>query len=82
MADKKIERNIAMELVRVTEAAAMAAARHLGRGDKNLVDQSAVNAMRRTLGFVHMDGIVVIEDYVYYDRVSANVVHPTALGVS
>jgi len=60
MDDNKIERNIAMELVRVTEAAAMAAARHLGRGDKNLVDGSAVNAMRHTLGFIHMDGIVVI----------------------
>ncbi|OGO32120.1 MAG: fructose-bisphosphatase, class II [Chloroflexi bacterium RBG_16_56_11] len=55
-----IERNIAMELVRVTEAAAMAAARHLGRGDKNMVDGAAVNAMRNVLGFVRMDGIVVI----------------------
>jgi fructose-1,6-bisphosphatase II len=56
----KIERNIAMELVRVTEAAAMAAARYLGRGDKNLVDEAAVAAMRYTLGFIQMDGIVVI----------------------
>jgi fructose-1,6-bisphosphatase II len=55
-----IERNISMELVRVTEAAAMAAARYLGRGDKNLVDDAAVNAMRYSLGFVRMDGIVVI----------------------
>jgi fructose-1,6-bisphosphatase II len=55
-----IERNLAMELVRVTEAAAMAAAQHLGKGDKELVDQSAVNAMRNVLGFVRMDGIVVI----------------------
>jgi fructose-1,6-bisphosphatase II len=55
-----IERNIAMELVRVTEAAAMSAARFLGRGDKNLVDESAVTAMRNVLGFVRMDGIVVI----------------------
>lgn len=55
-----IERNIAMELVRVTEAAAMAAAQHLGKGDKELVDGSAVNAMRNVLGFVRMDGIVVI----------------------
>ncbi len=55
-----IERNIAMELVRVTEAAAMAAAQYLGKGDKELVDQSAVNAMRNVLGFVRMDGIVVI----------------------
>jgi fructose-1,6-bisphosphatase II len=57
---QSIERNIAMELVRVTEAAAMAAAQHLGKGDKNLVDQAAVNAMRNVLGFVRMDGIVII----------------------
>lgn len=55
-----IERNIAMELVRVTEAAAMAAARYLGRGDKTLVDEAAVAAMRYTLGYVRMDGVVVI----------------------
>jgi fructose-1,6-bisphosphatase II len=55
-----IERNLAMELVRVTEAAAMAAAQHLGKGDKVLVDQAAVNAMRNVLGFVRMNGIVVI----------------------
>lgn len=55
-----MERNIAMELVRVTEAAAMSAARFLGKGNKNLVDQAAVNAMRNVLGFVRMDGIVVI----------------------
>ena len=58
--DQSIERNIAMELVRVTEGAAMSAARYLGRGDKNLVDQAAVNAMRYILGFVRMDGVVVI----------------------
>jgi fructose-1,6-bisphosphatase II len=60
MSQGKIERNIAMELVRVTEAAAMAAARYLGRGDKNLVDEAAVAAMRYTLGYIQMDGIVVI----------------------
>jgi fructose-1,6-bisphosphatase II len=49
-----------MELVRVTEAAAMSAARYLGRGDKELVDRAAVTAMRNVLGFVRMDGIVVI----------------------
>jgi fructose-1,6-bisphosphatase II len=49
-----------MELVRVTEAAAMAAARYLGRGNKNLVDQAAVNAMRYTMSNIQMDGIVVI----------------------
>jgi fructose-1,6-bisphosphatase II len=58
--DRPIERNIAMELVRVTEAAAMAASRHLGKGSKNDVDQAAVTAMRQVLGYVHMDGIVVI----------------------
>src|SRR4030067_453815 len=58
--NQPIERNIAMELVRVTEAAAMSAARFLGQGDKNLVDQAAVNAMRNVLGFVRMDGVVVI----------------------
>jgi len=55
-----IERNLAMELVRVTEAAAMAAAQHLGKGDKALVDLAAVTAMRNVLGFVRMDGVVVI----------------------
>ena len=57
---RPIERNIAMELVRATEAAAMAAARFLGRGNKKLVDQAAVDAMRLALGYVSMDGIVVI----------------------
>ncbi len=56
----QIERNIAMELVRVTEAAAMAAARYMGTGDKNLVDGAAVSAMRYVLGFIGMDGLVVI----------------------
>ena len=55
-----IERNMAMELVRVTEAAAIAAARHMGKGDKELVDQAAVDAMRVTLGSISMDGVVVI----------------------
>ena len=55
-----IERNMAMELVRVTEAAALAAARYMGKGDKKLVDQAAVDAMRFTLDGISMDGIVVI----------------------
>ena len=55
-----IERNMAMELVRVTEAAALAAGRYMGMGDKELVDQAAVDAMRVTLGGVVMDGVVVI----------------------
>jgi fructose-1,6-bisphosphatase II len=57
---RPIERNIAMELVRVTEAAAMAAARHMGMGDKEMVDQAAVDAMRSVLNYIRMDGIVVI----------------------
>ena len=55
-----IERNIAMELVRVTEAAALSAARYMGVGNKELVDQAAVDAMRFTLGGIAMDGVVVI----------------------
>ncbi len=55
-----IERNIAMELARVTESAALSAARYMGMGDKELVDQAAVDAMRFTLGSIAMDGIVVI----------------------
>ena len=58
--NKSIERNISLELVRVTEAAALAAARHFGMGDKNLVDGAAVEAMREVLGRIRMDGIVVI----------------------
>lgn len=54
------DRNLAMELVRVTEAAAVAASRWQGRGDKNAVDQAAVDAMRAILSTVEMDGIVVI----------------------
>src|SRR5450756_902733 len=49
-----------MELVRVTEAAAMAAARWVGRGDKNGGDAAAVDAMRQLIGSVSMDGVVVI----------------------
>jgi fructose-1,6-bisphosphatase II len=49
-----------MELVRVTEAAALASARHLGRGDKTTIDEAAVAAMRYVLGYVPMDGIVII----------------------
>ncbi len=54
------DRNLALELVRVTEAAAMAAARWVGRGDKNGADGAAVNAMRQLISGVSMDGIVVI----------------------
>ncbi len=54
------DRNLALELVRVTEAAAMAAARWVGRGDKNDADQMAVNAMRVMIASVGMRGTVVI----------------------
>jgi fructose-1,6-bisphosphatase II len=54
------DRNLAMELVRVTEAAALAASRWMGRGDKNGADGAAVDAMRIVLDSVPMDGIVVI----------------------
>jgi fructose-1,6-bisphosphatase II len=54
------DRNLALELVRVTEAAAMAAARKMGFGDKEAVDQAAVDAMRPVLGSIAMDGVVVI----------------------
>jgi fructose-1,6-bisphosphatase II len=54
------DRNLAMELVRVTEAAALAASRWMGRGDKNGADGAAVEAMRVVLQSVPMDGIVVI----------------------
>ena len=54
------DRNLALELVRVTEAAALAAARLVGRGDKEGADQAAVDAMRHVLDSVSMDGVVVI----------------------
>ncbi|MGH3362856.1 MAG: class II fructose-bisphosphatase [Nocardioides sp.] len=55
-----VDRNLAMELVRVTEAAAMAAGRWVGRGDKNGADGVAVNAMRVMISTIAMDGTVVI----------------------
>jgi len=60
MASQALDRNLAFELARVTEAAAMAAARLQGRGDKNAADYAAVEAMRHTLASVDMDGVVVI----------------------
>jgi fructose-1,6-bisphosphatase II len=56
----RLDRNLALELVRVTEYAALAAARLIGRGDKEAADQAAVDAMRNLLHSVHMDGVVVI----------------------
>ncbi len=58
--DDQPSRNLALDLVRVTEAAAMAAGRHMGRGDKEGGDQAAVDAMRLMLSSIDIDGIVVI----------------------
>ena len=54
------DRNLALELVRVTEAAALGSARWIGRGDKEAADQAAVDGMHAVLHTIHMDGIVVI----------------------
>src|SRR5213596_2638008 len=54
------DRNLALELVRVTEAAAMGAGRWIGRGDKEAADQAAVDGMRAMLDTVYMAGVVVI----------------------
>ena len=54
------DKNLALDLVRVTEAGALAAARWAGRGDKNTADGAAVDAMRQTINDVTMDGVVVI----------------------
>jgi fructose-1,6-bisphosphatase II / sedoheptulose-1,7-bisphosphatase len=55
-----MDRNLALEAVRVTEAAALAAARFVGTGDRNAADQAATEAMRRTFHFLHIRGTVVI----------------------
>src|SRR5881398_3340682 len=60
VAAEQPDRNLALELVRVTEAAAMAAGRWVGRGDKNGADAAAVDAMRHLIGTVSMRGVVVI----------------------
>ncbi len=60
MPTERIDRNLSLELVRVTEAAAMAAARLMGRGDKNKADDAAVQAMRYSMANIEMDGTVVI----------------------
>jgi fructose-1,6-bisphosphatase II len=57
---QKPDRNLAMELVRVTESAALAAARWVGRGNKEGADAAAVDAMRLSLASVQMDGVVII----------------------
>jgi fructose-1,6-bisphosphatase II len=55
-----VDRNLALEVVRVTEAAALAAARFVGRGDRDGADRAATEAMRKTFGYVHVRGRVVI----------------------
>lgn len=55
-----MDRNLALNLVRVTEAAALESARFLGRGDKNAADQAAVDGMRKMFDTVNIDGVVVI----------------------
>src|ERR671928_6487 len=55
-----MDRNLALEVVRVTEAAALAASRLMGRGDEKAADQAAVDAMRRALNSLAIDGTVVI----------------------
>src|SRR3954467_14289650 len=54
------DRNLALELVRVTEAAALACSRLVGMGDKEAADQAAVDGMHSVLHTIHMDGVVVI----------------------
>ncbi|NLG96235.1 MAG: class II fructose-bisphosphatase [Chloroflexi bacterium] len=56
----KPTKNLALDLVRVTEAAALAAARHMGRGDKIAADKAAVDAMRLILNTIEMNGVIVI----------------------
>src|SRR5512138_927692 len=57
---ERIGRNLGFDLVRVTESAALSAARWQGRGDKNSIDGAAVEAMRYVLQHIQMDGVVVI----------------------
>ena len=58
--DVKLDRNLALEVVRVTEAAALAASKLMGRGDEKMADQAAVDAMRTSLNSLAIDGTVVI----------------------
>jgi fructose-1,6-bisphosphatase II len=60
MNSQKPTRNLALELVRVTEAAALSAGRFMGRGDKILADKAAVDAMRLVLNSIDMDALIVI----------------------
>gem|GEM_PF-1255749 len=60
MVNREPTRNLGLELVRVTEAAALAAARQMGRGDKNTSDKAAVDAMRFVLNAIEISGVIVI----------------------
>ena len=60
MTEVTTNRNMAMEAVRVTEAAALAASRHMGRGDEKAADEEAVKAICRALGGLDMDGVIRI----------------------
>ena len=60
MVNSSPTRNLALDLVRVTEAAALAAGRYMGRGDKNAADNAAVNGMRLMLNSMDIDGVIVI----------------------
>src|SRR3954470_14961415 len=55
-----MDRNLALEVVRVTEAAALAASRFVGLGDRDNADRAATEAMRQTFGYLHVRGRVVI----------------------
>ena len=55
-----MDRNLALEFVRVTEAAAISCAHWMGKGDKNAADKAAVDAMRKRFNYIDFDGIVVI----------------------
>ena len=57
---EKPSRNLALDLARVTEAASLAAGRHMGRGDKEGGDRAAVDAMRLVLNSIDIDGVIVI----------------------
>src|SRR3990167_940889 len=57
---KMVDRNLALEFVRVTEAAAMAAGRWIGKGDKKAADKAATEAMRKRFNVIDMEGCVVI----------------------
>lgn len=82
------DRNLAMEMVRTTEAAAMAAARWQGRGDKESGDQAAVDAMRAMLSTVEIDGVVVIgegekdEAPMLFNGENVGTGHPPAVDIA